>query len=80
MTATHIVNRTPSIVLDWKTPFEKLYQEPPDLSYFKVFGCLAYATNTKPHKTKFESRAIPSVFIGYAQNQKAYKLYDIHTK
>lgn len=44
----------------------------------KVFGCLCFSTNTIPHKTKFDSRAIKCCFSGYNQGQKAYKLYDVN--
>lgn len=41
---------------------------------------MSYATNTLPHKDKFELRAYKCVFIGYPPGQKAFKLYNIQTK
>ncbi|KAI9191111.1 hypothetical protein LWI28_003725 [Acer negundo] len=64
LTAVHIINRLPSPVLSFKTPFELLYSKTPSFSYLRVFGCLAYATNV--HKShKFDRRSIPSIFVGY---------------
>lgn len=48
--ATHIVNRLPSPILNWKTPYEMLYKKELDYTSLKVFGCLGYATNNSPHK------------------------------
>ncbi|KAI9195862.1 hypothetical protein LWI28_018837 [Acer negundo] len=79
LTAVHIINRLPSPVLSFKTPFELLYSKPPNFSHLRVFGCLAYATNVHPSH-KFDCRSIPTIFIGYLIGQKAYKLFDLSTK
>lgn len=78
--ATYIINMLPTSILDWKTPSSVLYKKEPSYSNIKVFGCLCFAANTIPHKTKFESRASICCFIGYNQGQKAYKLYDLNEK
>ena len=75
--ATYVINLLPTKVLNWETPYKRLFKKDPDYSNLRVFGCLCVATNTKPHKTKFESRAIKCCFIGYNQGQKAFKLYDL---
>ncbi|KAI9176474.1 hypothetical protein LWI28_003287 [Acer negundo] len=77
--AVHIINRLPSPVLSFKTPFKLLYSTPPSFSHLRVFSCLAYATNVRP-SYKFDHRSIPSIFIGYPAGQKAYKLFDLSTK
>ncbi|KAI9200725.1 hypothetical protein LWI28_012359 [Acer negundo] len=79
LTAVHIINRLPSPVLSFKTPFELLYSKPLNFSHLRVFGCLAYATNVHPSH-KFDCRSIPTIFIGYPIGQKAYKLFDLSTK
>ncbi|KAL2237379.1 UNVERIFIED_CONTAM: Retrovirus-related Pol polyprotein from transposon RE1 [Sesamum indicum] len=77
LTATFIINRLPSPILNWKSPYELLHKTIPSYHFLKTFGCLCYVTNVMPHKSKFEPRANKCVFIGYVQGQKAYKLYDI---
>ena len=40
--ATHVYNRTPLRRLEWRTPYELLNGEVPDISHLRVFGCGAY--------------------------------------
>jgi hypothetical protein len=79
LTAVHIINRLPTPVLSFQTPFERLYSKSPHYHHLRVFGCLAYATNVHTSH-KFDSRAMPCIFIGYPAGQKAYKLYNLSTK
>lgn len=75
--ATHIINRLLSRILYWKSPYELLYQEKPDLLRLKVFGCLTCSTITRPPQDKFGPRAIKGVFLGHVVGEKFYKLYDL---
>ncbi|KAF7840931.1 BURP domain-containing protein BNM2A-like [Senna tora] len=77
LTATYIINKLPTRVLNWKCPFEVLMNKVPKYSLMKVFGCLAYATNTSPHKTKFDPRSKKCMFVGYAADCRGYKLFDL---
>ncbi|KAL8107165.1 hypothetical protein AgCh_023827 [Apium graveolens] len=62
------------------TPYFKLYNTLPDISDLKVFGCLCFISTNIVHRTKFDQRAIPGVFIGYPVNTKGYKVLDLNTK
>jgi len=79
LTAIHIINRLPTLLLHKKTPFEILYHKLPDYSRIRVFGCVAFATIVNP-SSKFSPRATKCIFLGYPMGQKAYKLYDIATQ
>ncbi|KAE8672369.1 hypothetical protein F3Y22_tig00111843pilonHSYRG00119 [Hibiscus syriacus] len=79
LTSCFIINRLPSSVLQWKTPYELLYHKAPDMNILKVFGCLCYATDPKP-TDKFSPRALPSVFMGYSSTKKGYLLFDLTSK
>ena len=43
LTAVHILKRSPTFSLARITPFEAYFAHKPDVSYFCVFGCDAYA-------------------------------------
>ncbi|XP_019256390.1 PREDICTED: uncharacterized protein LOC109234787 [Nicotiana attenuata] len=76
LTATYLINRFPSPLLNHKSPYELLYGSVPSYSHLKAFGCLCYSTVTKLHKDKFSHRSIPCVFVGYPFAKKGYKLYN----
>ena len=72
LTATQILNRVPYS----KTqiiPYEKWKGRKPNLNYFKVWGCLAKVQVPKPKQVKIGPKTIDCIFIGYANNSKAYR-------
>ncbi|KAL0423307.1 UNVERIFIED_CONTAM: Retrovirus-related Pol polyprotein from transposon RE1 [Sesamum radiatum] len=79
LTATYLINRLPSPFLNWKSPYEILYNKKPPVDHLKIFGCLCFAANVSPHKSKFDERSIACVFLGYSQTHKAYRLFDLKT-
>jgi len=57
-TACYLVNRSPSLALEDKTPQEVWTGKKPSLSHLRVFGCDAYV-----HVLYFESRRIDDVIM-----------------
>ncbi|KAI3719915.1 hypothetical protein L6452_20821 [Arctium lappa] len=80
LTATYIINRLPSRVIDNKTPYEIVFGQRPDYDFMKVFGCLAYYGNTETKGDKFEMKGRPGIFLGYPTGSKGYKIYDIEKR
>ncbi|CAN1816910.1 Retrovirus-related Pol polyprotein from transposon RE1, partial [Linum perenne] len=77
--SVHLINRTPTPVLENKTPYELLYKSSADYSTLKVFGCLCYATYVGPHQSKLAPRAKPCIYLGNAVHTKGHKLMDLST-
>ena len=75
-TACSLINRSPSIPLNKKTPIEVWSGTPADYSQLKVFGCTTY-----PHvdNGKLDPRAVKCLFLGYGSGVKGYKLWNPET-
>jgi hypothetical protein len=62
-----------------QAPVEKLFHEPPDYTFLKVFGCACWP-HTRPYNNrKLEFRSQKCVFLGYSAQHKGYKCLHIPT-
>ncbi|XP_019087549.1 PREDICTED: uncharacterized protein LOC109127378 [Camelina sativa] len=77
LSASHLINRTPTSLLQGKTSYEMLYGKPPSFDSLKVFGCLAYAPKLSRDKDKFGERSRKCVFLGYPYGKKGWTMYDL---
>ena len=78
-TTVYLKNRRRTKSLELKTPFEAFYGYKPKVSHLRVFGCKAFAHIPKDERRKLDAKSIKCIFIGYCDNQKAYKLFDPST-
>ncbi|MCO5580162.1 hypothetical protein L7F22_034029 [Adiantum nelumboides] len=79
-TAVYTMNMTPTAVVHDVTPKETFTGRKPDVSHFKVFGCIAYMHVPDELRTKLDLKAEKCVFIGYSIEQKGYKCYNPVTR
>ncbi|GJY08429.1 retrovirus-related pol polyprotein from transposon TNT 1-94 [Tanacetum coccineum] len=73
VTTTYLINRIPSLVLQNKTPYEKLLHKIPNYSNLKVFGCFAVATNPSRVVYKFAPRGVLMCFSRISCSSKSSK-------
>ncbi|KAG8501467.1 hypothetical protein CXB51_003773 [Gossypium anomalum] len=71
-TACFLINRSPSVAIEKKTPQEVWSGNPANYSDLKIFGCPAYA---HVDNGKLEPRSIKCVFLDYKAGVKGYKLW-----
>ncbi|HEV7738394.1 MAG TPA: DDE-type integrase/transposase/recombinase [Chlamydiales bacterium] len=75
-TAVFSRNRSPTQSLTYKSPYELLFGRTPDLSYMRVFGCLAYRNIPSDNRRKLDPSAEKLTSVGYDNQTKGYKLWD----
>ena len=75
-TACFFINRMPSSVLNWATPYHQLFPNnllfPIDL---KVFGCICFVQDVLPQVSKLDLKSLKCIFVGYSRVQKGYTCY-----
>jgi histone deacetylase 1/2 len=79
LTATYLINRMPSKVINFDTPLERLFHTKPDYESLRTFGCACWP-NLRPynnHKLSFRSKEC--AFLGYSNLHKGFKCLDIST-
>lgn len=62
LTAVYLINRTPSMIIENKAPFELLHKKFSSYSHLKIFGCLCYASTLMSSRNKLSDKAIKCVF------------------
>lgn len=76
LTATYLINRLPTRVIDHKCPLERLLKTPPNYSLLRIFGCACWP-HLRPYNThKLSFRSKQCVFLGYSSSHKGYKCLD----
>jgi hypothetical protein len=72
--AVHCYNRTPVKHLNWRTPFEAITGEKPDISRMRVFGCGAYVYIPPARRhIKLSPKSELMVFLGETEGMKGYR-------
>ena len=69
-------NRSPSVALNDVTPYECLFNEKPDVSNLRIFGCMAYVHIPECQQKKLDAKSRKLIFMEYPEGMKGYKLYN----
>uniref|UniRef100_A0A803MVY2 LOB domain-containing protein n=1 Tax=Chenopodium quinoa TaxID=63459 RepID=A0A803MVY2_CHEQI len=73
-TAAYLINRGPSVPLEFKIPEEEWSGKEVSYTHLKTFGCVAYLQSEK--RDKLDPKAIKCYFIGYGCEKYGYRLWD----
>lgn len=76
MAATYLINRIPSKLLNYVSPFEVLFNKTPNYSFLKVFGCACYPYLGPYKKDKLSPKSTKCIFLGYNPLHKGYRCYE----
>jgi len=75
-TAAYLINRSPSVPLDFKLPEEVWTGKEVKLSHLKIFGCVAYVHVNSNDRDKLDPKAKKCFFIGYGNDNLGYRFWD----
>src|SRR3954463_7150900 len=75
-TSCHATNRIYLRKILNKTPYEIVTEKKPNITYFRVFGCKCFILKKGACLSKFESKTNEGIFVGYASNSHAYRVYN----
>jgi hypothetical protein len=73
LAASFLINRTPSKVINFQTPIERLFSVKPHYSSLRIFGCACWSNLRPYNQHKLEFRSKECVFLGYSNMHKGFK-------
>jgi hypothetical protein len=74
--ACYLVNRSPLLMLNEKTPQEVWTSEKPSLTHINVFGYESYVHVSKENRSKLDKKDEKCIFIGYEDGLKGYNIWN----
>lgn len=77
MTAAYLINRYPTKILKFKTPYDNLFGKRSSYHHLRVFRYLCFASAWTQGRAKLDPRSTPCAFLGYPYGKKGYKLFDL---
>lgn len=75
-TTWYLINRSPSIPLNFVIPKEVWSRRKVSYSHLRVFGCKTFAHISKENRQKLDDKSTPCIFVGYSNAVFGYKLWD----
>jgi hypothetical protein len=78
-TATYMLNRLPTTVIQAVCPHLALFGSAPSYEHLCVFGCTCYPNTTATAPHKLSPRSTWCVFLGYSADHKGYCCLDLST-
>ncbi|CAI5726240.1 unnamed protein product [Peronospora farinosa] len=76
-TLVYLINRTTNSKHTDATPYAIGFKMKPRLDHLRVFGSIGYAHVDDAKRTKLEPKKYKCMFLGYGDNTKGYRVYDL---
>src|SRR5438270_6556877 len=80
LTATLLINVTPSSAIGNVTSYSRMHTSPFDYSLLRTFGCTCFVLLPIHEKDKLSAKTSRCVFVGYSSAHKGYRCYDPVTR
>ncbi|OWY98831.1 hypothetical protein PHMEG_00030299 [Phytophthora megakarya] len=78
-TAVYLINRSTNCMRSTTTLYELSFKTKPSRNHLRVFGSIGYAHVDKFRRTKLEAKSFKCMFLGYAEDSKGYRVYDLES-
>eukprot|EP00253_Pinus_taeda_P023266 PITA_23266 len=75
-TACYLINRSPTTTFTGGIPKEVWTGKNLNYSHLKIFGCKPFVHIPKENRTKLDDKSIKCIFLGYANEDFGYRLWD----
>nr|CAN73703.1 hypothetical protein VITISV_000540 [Vitis vinifera] len=75
-TAAYLINRGPSIPMEFKLPEKVWSGKEVKFSHLKVFGCVSYVHIDSDARSKLDAKSKICFFIGYGDEKLSYRFWD----
>ncbi|WVZ95274.1 hypothetical protein U9M48_041059 [Paspalum notatum var. saurae] len=79
LSATFLINRIPSRVINYASPLERLFNTKPDYFSLRIFGCSCWPNLIPYNQYKLAFRSKECTFLGYSTLHKGFKCLDNST-
>ncbi|WVZ70985.1 hypothetical protein U9M48_019612 [Paspalum notatum var. saurae] len=79
-TACYIANRIFLLAFLGKTSYELRFGRQPSVKHLRAFGCRCFVLKKAGHLDKFESCCLDGIFLGYASNSRAFRVWILEAK
>jgi len=76
-TAVFLINRLPSMVIDFDSPFFRLFKTQPDYSNLHTIGCVCFVHLPPFERHKLGAQSVQCAFMGYSNSHKGFVCYDV---
>ena len=76
-TAVYLINRLPSTVIGFDSPYFRLFKTQPDYSSLHTFGCVCFVHLPSTERHKLGAQSVKCAFMGYSHSHKGFVCYDV---